>query len=178
MIYRQNDKLDWTIITKVNCCEKKLHLGVFVIFLSNLDYDNIECRINARQLSRINLAAILLSHSQIMKKLTLSLLKAAKKQFSSDRISDDWTTIITNFQNCGFIKYSMLTEVYSSRLTKISVTFEESHYLWFRNGKVIIYKKNEWNEVSSVFWYRLSSDFFEENWENKCFCTFRKYFWK
>ena len=129
MLFFQHDKLCWTMITKVNCTEQKLHLAVFIIFLSNLDYDNIECRVNPRQLSRINLAAILLSHSRIMKKLTLSLLKAAKKQFSSDRISDDWSTIITNFQNCGFIKFSMLSEVYSSGCTKVSVTFEDSQHL-------------------------------------------------
>ena len=127
MLISQHDKLRWTILTKVDCKnELKLHLAVFIVFLSTLDYDKIECRINVRQLSRINLIAILLSHQNIMKKLTLSLLRAAKKQFSLNDLSPQWTTIITNFKNCGFLKYDVLAEVYSTKCTKLSVTFEES----------------------------------------------------
>ena len=130
MLLCQHDKLNWTVLANENCfAQWKPHLAAFIIFLSNLDYDNIECRINLRQLSRINLAAVLLSHPQTMKKLTLSLLRAAKKQFSLDHISAEWTAIVANYKNCGFLKYHVLVEVYSSRCTKLSVTFEDSHHL-------------------------------------------------
>ena len=130
MLLCQHDKLNWTVFTKNSCQnELKLHLAVFIIFLNALDYDNIECRVNLRQLSRLNITAILLSHRQIMKKLTLSLLREARKQFNLNDFSEQWTMIIKNFKNCGFLKYDVLAEVYSSNCTKLSVKFEESQHL-------------------------------------------------
>ena len=126
----QNSKTDWTVITKTkNITEIKLHLMSFIILLSNLDYDNVSCRIRSRQLSNYNLTAILLSHPAVMKKLTLSLLYEAKQQFLAKELTPHWTTIVTNYRNCGFIKYTVWQEVYLSGCTLISVRFEENQYL-------------------------------------------------